>query len=178
MLCKSLEVGWESDLKSFLDALTLFMSNSDSIGLTNFHILLHSSNICKKYNLGLGAMGCDSTIESYHALIMTDILPNLGKAPTMLDNSEAYNKENMPPEYMVTFYKNLFGRALETSLFGIDPKDISLNHYDYAKHISLDAQFIHNFIAELHLKPPHIAPKKKSAQFDENIEKILFNAFK
>ena len=178
MLCKSLEVGWESDLKAFLDALTLFMSNSDSIGFTNFHILLHSRNICKKYHVGLGAMGCDSTIESYHALVMTDILPNLGKSPTMLDNAEAYNKENMPPEYMVTFYKNLFGRALEISLFGINPKDISLNHYDYAKNISLDAQFITKFINELHLKPPHIVPKKKSAKFDENIEKILFNSCK
>ena len=175
MLCKKLEVGWESDLKAFMDALTIFMAKSDSIGLINFHALNHSRNICKKFNVGLGAMGCDSTIESYHAVIMTDIAPHLGKAPTKLDNAKAYDKENMPPDHMVKYYENLFSRALEISLFGLDPKDINLNHYDYSKNITLDAEFISQFIKELHLKPKHFSAKKKSAKFDENIQKVLSN---
>ena len=185
MLCKVLEVGWESDLKVFMEALTSFMIKSDSIGLINFHALIHSSKICKKYNVGLGAMGCDSAIESYHSLVMTDIAPNLGKAPTMLDNSAAYNKENMPPEHMITYYKNLFSRGLEISLFGINIKDNSLNHYDYTKHISLDAAGINKFINELHLKPSHYTAKKsaqfdkeKLAQFEQNIQKILLSPCK
>ena len=173
MLCKSLEEGWESNLKAFLEALKLFLTSSDSIGLINFHLLGHSGRICKKYNMGLGALGCDSQIESYHSHIMTQIEPHLGKAPKSIDNALAYNKENKPPEHMTEYYKNLFGRALEISLHEIDQKEVKKTHFDYSKNLTIDRNFVQNFLNELHLKGPHFQLKKKSPKFDTNIKIYL-----
>lgn len=173
MLCKTLEPGWESNLKAFLEALTVFMQKSDSIGLINFHLLTHSAEVCKKYSIGLGALGCDSTIEAYHSHVMTEIEPNLGKAPVILDNSLAYTVDNMPPEHMSQYYRNLFGRALEISLHDIDCRDLKLKHCDYSKNLIVNKDSIKKFLDELHLKEQHFELKKKSVKFDENLKKYL-----
>ena len=177
MLCKKLEENWEITLDKFMKSLTDFMDQSDSIGLVNFHLLSHSKQICKKYNVGLGCIGSDSVIESFHSHVMTQIMPHLGPSPVVIDNSIPYNNENMPAENMKDYHLNLFGRALEISLFDITDKNEKYDHKDYSKNKGLDLSYVKQFLSQINSKPSHFQPKQKSqvAIFENNLKQHIHN---
>ena len=176
MLGKKLEENWGMSLNQFMNELSLFMEKSDSIGLMNFHLLSHSKNICQKFNVGLGGIGCDNTIESFHSHILTMIIPHLGKHPVLPDNSIAYDKENMPPQHVIDYHLNLFSRALEISMFEIPDKNEDFSHKDYTKNKSIDFAYVQKILGSIDTKPIHFDFKKKSDKFDQNIKKYIFDA--
>ena len=176
MLCKKLENNWEESLIDFMNSLSLFMDQSDSIGLINFHMLNHSMQICKKYNAALGCIGSDSTIESFHSHVMSTISPHLGKSPVFIDNSIAYDSENMPSQNIIDYHLNLFSRALEIAMLEIPDKNEIFEHKDHSKSKCINLAYIKNHLSQINSKPIHFDLKKKSQKFEQNIKHYVLRS--
>lgn len=173
-LCKNLESDWENSIDNFLLAFKSFMVKSDSIGLTNLHMLTHVKDICSHYKVGLATIGNDSTVETCHSDIVSDILPHLGPSPNQPDNKIAYSDENLPPVHVAKYYKDLYARALEISLNTIDDKSVQLTHTSYGQHIKLDNKFLSNFMTQLLSKPQiHFDLNLRIKPYSEYLSKLL-----
>ena len=166
-LGKNLEQDWEIHIHKFLSRLSELIAPSYSIGLSNIHFLIHVVRICKHFGLGLASLGADSQVESYHAFIESEITKNLGKQPSMPENSFAYSDENLPPDHHKKYYLDIFARCLESSLIQKKMQIESLEHKNYGHDKIIDSVLIHTLVQNLNFKPNQELSKSKIKNLDK-----------
>ena len=135
---------WRENAISFLDLLQKFIAPSCNIGLIQFHSVLHTMNICQKYELGAGSLGLDQNIEALHSVVSSDILPNVEKIQS-ISNSDTFDKDNQAPDSYIERFRSIHTRQLEMSLQSTPLKQITVDHFDYLKTITIDKAFVMRF---------------------------------
>lgn len=149
MYGKVLMQNWQSDAFAFLENLKNFMKDSVSLGYLQFHSIIHSINICSKYNVGLGALGLDQQIEALHSHVYYELLPNIKKS-RMPTSSEIFSDENPPSDGYIEKFLDLHCVQLETAMTPNKLKRVVLENSDYLKCLEINSQIIKDLDTQAH----------------------------
>ena len=152
MFGKNLQPGWEQNASIFLEKLRNFLKPSCSIGLVNFHSIIHCVNICKKYRTGMGSLGLDQCIESLHSFITFEILPNICKTK-LPSPSETFTDTHSPSNEYIEKFRDIFGRQLECCLNPTKFDEVKLKNTEYLKNVTIDFGLISKFDSEAQNHP-------------------------
>ena len=149
MFGKVLMHGWQGHAFAFLENLKKFMGESVCLGYIQFHTVIHSINVCSKFNVGLGSLGLDQQIEALHSHVNYNLLPNIKKS-RIPSPTETFSDENQPTQGYIDKFLDLHGVQLETALVPMKLKPLVLEHANYLQTLEITNDIIKKFDEQAH----------------------------